>query len=424
MEKGITLVALIITVVIMIILSGIAIGGTIGNNGIFSKAKYAVNKYDEHSTNVDKELNETAEQMEENADEEVLEKAIVNVKCPSNRTINGKRASANNPIVPEGYTPIDAGEAKWGDGSSKPAQSSVGHGLVIKDDEGNEWVWVPVSTQMIKNMYETSSADIALTGETGATTKMYTKTTTIGKTGDTVTISRGIPNTTDYREPDLVVGSDSTSYDKNESYYKKILGYNTPKAMAEAFTADYANMIESIQKYGGFYIGRYELSNEGVQKGKATLTNQKWYNLYKKCTTLNASEKVESRMIWGIQFDLTCDFISKKGERKSITDSTTWGNYKNSTGNAAVMDGTTQKYGSKQVTGFSEYWKANNIYDIAGNCWEWTQEAFSTEGRARRGGDFYVNGSSDPASKRNKMSTTRTTGTAPRYGSRPTLIIE
>ena len=72
-------------------------------------------------------------------DEEVLEKAIVNVKCPSNRTINGKRASANNPIVPEGYTPIDEGEAKWGDGSSKPAQSSVDHGLVIKDDEGNEF---------------------------------------------------------------------------------------------------------------------------------------------------------------------------------------------------------------------------------------------------------------------------------------------
>ena len=70
MEKGITLVALMVTIVIMIILSGIVIGGTIGNNGIFSKAKYAVNKYDEHSTNVDKELNETAEQMEENADEE------------------------------------------------------------------------------------------------------------------------------------------------------------------------------------------------------------------------------------------------------------------------------------------------------------------------------------------------------------------
>ena len=114
---------------------------------------------------------------------------------------------------------------------------------------------------------------------------MYTKSTTIGKSGDTKTLSRSTPNTTVYREPDLVVGSDSTRYDKNESYYKTILGYDSPKAMAEAFISDYANMIASIQKYGGFYIGRYELSNEGVQKGKAILTNTNWYNLYKKCTT-------------------------------------------------------------------------------------------------------------------------------------------
>ena len=65
--------------------------------------------------------------------------------------------------------------------------------------------------------------------------------------------------------------------------------------MAEAFTADYANMIASIEKYGGFYIGRYELSNEGVQKEKATLTNKNWYELYKKCMTLNASGKVEKQ---------------------------------------------------------------------------------------------------------------------------------
>ena len=78
-------------------------------------------------------------------------------------------------------------------------------------------------------------------------------------------------------------------------------------------------------------------------------------------------------MIWGIQWDLACDFISKKGEQKSITNSTTWGNYPDSTGNAAVMDGETKKYGSKQVTGYSEYWKANNIYDLAGNCYEWTR---------------------------------------------------
>ena len=173
-----------------------------------------------------------------------------------------------------------------------------------------------------------------------------------------------------------------------------------PEALAEAFTADYANMINSIKKYGRFYIGRYELSNEGVKKGKATLTNANWYKLYKQCKTLNASEKVESRMIWGIQWDLACDFISKKGEQKSITNSATWGNYSNSTGNAAVMDGETKKYGSKQVTGYSEYWKANNIYDIAGNCWEWTQEAYFTFSRADRGGGYDSNGSSCPASYR------------------------
>ena len=167
--------------------------------------------------------------------------------------------------------------------------------------------------------------------------------------------------------------------------------------MAEAFTADYANMINSIKKYGRFYIGRYELSNEGVQKGKATLRNTNWYELYKKCTTLNASDKVESKMIWGIQWDLACDFISKKGEQKSITNSTTWGNYPDSTGNAAVMDGETKKYGSKQVTGYSEYWKANNIYDLAGNCTEWTQEANDTNYRASRGDDCNYNG---PASSR------------------------
>ena len=213
-------------------------------------------------------------------------------------------------------------------------------------------------------------------------------------------MSRSTTNTEEWREPDLIVGIDSASYDKTESYYKTILGYDSPKAMAEAFTRDYANMIASIQKYGGFYIGRYELSDEGVQKGKATLTMTKWYNLYKKCTTLNASDKVESKMIWGIQWDLACDFISKKGEQKSIINSTTWGNYSNSTENAAVMDGETKKYGSKQVTGYSEYWKANNIYDIAGNCWEWTQEANNTYYRAYRGGSYRSGGSSCPASSR------------------------
>ena len=405
-ERGITLVALVVTIVILLILAGVSLNLVIGNEGILTRSKEAANKYGKQAENEQQGLNDIetwlGEQFGDGTDsgeDKGVIKVPVNTKATKNGTIDGKEPNINNPIIPKGYTPINAGNATWGDGNSSPAQSSIDNGLVIKDDNNNEWVWIPVEASTLSNMYATSTKENGetISGDVGVTTKMYTKTTTIGKTGDTVTISRSTPNTTDYREPDLVVGSDSTSYDKNESYYKTILGYDSPKAMAEAFTTDYANMIASIQKYGGFYIGRYELSNEGVQKGKETLTYTNWYNLYQKCTTLNASDKVESKMIWGIQWDLACDFISKKGEQKNITNSTEWGNYSDSTGNAAVMDGETQKYGSKQVTGYSEYWKANNIYDLAGNCTEWTQEANDTNYRASRGDDCNYNG---PASSR------------------------
>ncbi len=394
-EGGITLVALVVTIVILLILAGVSLNLVIGNEGILTRSKEAVDKYGKQAENEQQALNDVEAWMDEQFGSTGMQKVTVNTKATKNGTIDGKEPNINNPIIPEGYTPINAGSATWGDGNSSPAQSSIDNGLVIKDDNKNEWVWIPVEASVLSGMYETSNDGIALSGDVGVTTKMYTKTTTIGRTEDTTTISRSTPNTTDYREPDL-----APDYDKNESYYKTILGYDSPKAMAESFTADYANMISSIKKYGGFYIGRYELSNEGVQKGKATLTEQNWYNLYKKCTTLNASEKVESRMIWGIQWNLTCDFISKKGDQKKITDSRSWGNYWDSTGDAAVMDGETKKYGSKQVTGYSEYWKANNIYDLAGNCWEWTRETCNTKDHANNGASCGYGGLGSPASTR------------------------
>ena len=389
-ERGITLVALVVTIVVLLILAGISLNLAIGNEGILTRSKEATNKYEKQAENEQQGLNDVDDWMDEQFGR--MQTVAVNTKATKNGTINGQEPNINNPIIPKGYTPINAGSATWGDGNSSPVQSSIDNGLVIKDDNNNEWVWIPVEASVLSGMYETSNEGIALSGDVGVTTKMYTKTTTIGKTGDTVTLPRSTPNTTGWREPDLV-----TDYDKDESYYKTILGYDSPKAMAKAFTTDYANMIASIQKYGGFYIGRYELSNEGVQKGKETLTYTNWYNLYQKCTTLNASDKVESKMIWGIQWDLACDFISKKGEQKSITNSTTWGNYPDSTGNAAVMDGETKKYGSKQVTGFSEYWKANNIYDLAGNCNEWSQEAGRNDFRMYRGSSYNSDGTSDSA---------------------------
>ena len=400
-EGGITLVALVVTIVILLILAGVSLNLVIGNEGILTRSKEAVDKYGKQAENEQQGLNNVETWLGEqfgdgtgSGEDKGVIKVPVNTKAKSNGTIDGKEPNINNPIIPKGYTPINAGSATWGDGNSSPVQSSIDNGLVIKDDNNNEWVWVPVEASILSSMYVTSTKTDGetISGDVGVTTRLYTNTTNIGKTGDTKTLSRSTPNTTGWREPDLV-----TDYDKDESYYKTILGYDSPKAMAETFTADYANMISSIKKYGGFYIGRYELSNEGVQKEKATLTNKNWYELYKKCTTLNASDKVESKMIWGIQWDLACDFISKKGEQKSITNSSAWGNYSDSTDPA--NKGNYEK-SKKKDTGSNEYWKANNIYDIAGNCYEWTQEASSTGSRTFRGGSYGHKGSSSPASRR------------------------
>ena len=85
-------------------------------------------------------------------------------------------------------------------------------------------------------------------------------------------------------------------------------------------------------------------------------------------------------------------------------DSSTWGNYNNYNAANNYTEGTAgyeKNAGSPQNTGSSENWKANNIYDLAGNCWEWTQEAHNTNLRANRGGYYSFNGSVFPASHRN-----------------------
>ena len=343
------------------------------------------------------------------AELEKVPQVEIDTIAEENGTIDGKKPNYKNPIIPEGYKPIDTETSEWGDGNSSPTQDSVDHGLVIRDDSNNEWVWIPVPdvTVMCDTSNQTEYTLCGTSGETSVKTKLYSKSEIIS--GQT----RTTPGTTTdpyYHEPDLVIGSDSASFDAQEKHYKTILGFDSKEKMAEAFVADYKKMIESIKTYGGFYIGRYELSDAGVQKDKPTLTDTDWYHLYNACkdTKLQASDKVKTQMIWGCQWDVTMNWLISSGAKTSDgvnKNSSTWGNYEDSTENAKVTvteeDGTTtNKYGRKQNTGYSEYWKANNIYDLAGNCFEWTQEAYSTNSRAYRGGYCDVPGSRFPASYR------------------------
>ena len=397
---------MVVTIVVLLILAGVSISLVVDKNGIIQKSKDARREYGQAKANEQEDLSNLSDMIDEATGK--VAKIDVNTKASKNGTINGEEGNSNNPTIPKGYTPINTETSNWGDGTSAPSQDSVDHGLVIKDDSNNEWVWIPVDETTLATMYTTSEDGKTLTG-TEVKTNLYSSTVTIGKDSNTKTITRTAPGTIGYkyREPDLVVGGDSISYDAKETNYKTILGKTgTKEELAQLFVDEYKDMIESIKTYGGFYIGRYELSEAGVQKNQPTLTTASWYNLYNACkdTKLQASDKVKTGMIWGCQWDVTMNWLISSGEKTSDEvnkDSSSWGNYKDSTGNAKVVvteNGTEKnKYGEQQNTGSSEYWKANNIYDLAGNCYEWTQEAVSTNYRADRGGSCKEVGSNSPA---------------------------
>ena len=324
---------MVVTIVVLLILAGVSISLLLDENGIIKKSKDARREYGTSKTNEQEQMDNANDWIEE-ATAEPTPKVNVNTKAGDNSTINGKKGNSNNPTIPKNYIPIDTATSTWGDGSTAPSQDSVNHGLVIKDEKNNEWVWVPVPdvTVMCDTSNTTEYTLCGTTGDTAVTTNKYSKSGIIsGKT-------RITPGTTsDFREPDLVVGS-GTEYDasdtSSDTYYKTILGdTGTKEQLAQLFADEYKAMIESVSKYGGFYIGRYELSKAGVQKDKATLTSTNWYNLYNVCrnSKLQASDKVKTQMIWGCQWDVTMNWLISSGAKTSNevnTDSSSWGNYK------------------------------------------------------------------------------------------------
>ena len=313
---------------------------------------------------------------------------------------NIKEVRQGNIPIPQGYNYIKGDKI----GGAVITDAASGEEKV-----GNEFVWVPVDT--LSNMAVPTSGTDANTNYRGV---LYNWST--DATGNTA--YDWSADSTSYREPaNLSSSYDSTS--KNSSWTSTL------------YQEEYNKMVKSVSEYGGFYIGRYEMSINATSKNaesksgatsatsKDSDTNQ-WYGLYNKAKTYapeknsdnteNASQKVVSSMIWGSQYDAMLRWMVNSGI-KNIT----------STSPTDLSIGTTSRNATRK-TGTVSKDKLSNIYDLLGNSREWTQEAADTnpDYRVSRGGNYDY--SSTPSNRASRSSLP--TSTYSNDGSRLTLYIK
>ena len=327
-------------------------------------------------------------------------------------------ASGDKVPVPNGYV-----------GSSVEGENEIDTGYVIYEGEEevtdsnvadaqknrNQYVWVPVAD--ISKFYGTDA-----NGKKWG--KIYTFSSSTSSSYDEITGTKPynwsesngvmtINSKTSYREPDVVPKNGSTGYDMDSRLKTLGLGAKTTHEFLNQLEKEFNNMVASVEKYGGFYIGRYETGNINqdtpvIQKGNTNISSQTWYNMYKRCKNIKgANTNVVTGMIWGNQWDRTLMWLIETGSKTKeeiADDSTSWGNYSNATFEYVNSSGSTatknENSSTRIPTGSTEYTKANNIYDLAGNVYDWTMEAYGTSGRVSRGGDYGYVGGSRPADSR------------------------
>ncbi|MDD2448021.1 MAG: hypothetical protein PHY91_10180 [Tissierellia bacterium] len=252
-------------------------------------------------------------------------------------TSNGRPATYYNPIVPKGFRVVNTEDASWDNIST-----DWNKGLVIEDDfgyadgkTGNQYVWVPVDGTNVK-------------------------------------------------------------YEKNFTYPSDY-GATNVNTIDDVFLSGTVKEQTQIDKYGGFYIARYEAGYYSDPINGSRITSRKGdevclYVPYEDAKIFTQgmynTEEVKSGLVTGTQWDTVLKWIGNSGI--SVTDSTSWGNHFNSPEPGA---------GEEHSAGFSEKWKANNIYDLAGDVLEWTTELHG-DYCVVRGGDRYNSGSDVPVSYR------------------------
>jgi len=377
-ERGITLIALVVTIVVLLILAGVTINAVFSDSGIIKKAQEAQNKANESVQKDMEQINALENWLNENTGESNKEVNISTLVGKEAVTKNTKAVDAygNKITIPKGFKVLahgtEAGSATYTySGDTIPA---VQDGIVIEDTQtetaGNQFVWVPVGT---------------INNKTGDS-KGATSTITLGRYSD-FTAKDGIyiptQNAEDYTQEVLI-----------DTDYKELNIFREGTKSENATARDLKTFIETSLANGGYYIARYEASkNTTTNKieskyDKTVLKNITQPNAAKIAREMYGEVKENDKLVYA------SDLVNSYAWDTAIIFIQTY-----STGTDASSYASKNKSTSFAKTGINPD-KYCNICDMSGNVDESTTETSINTSfyYVRRGGDYYNTGDYDKAS--------------------------
>ena len=329
-DKGITLIALVITIIILLILAGISISA-LTNQGLFKNAKAAQNATEKAKEEQGQRLNEYEDEINkylENEDEntKAFKEKVGKVLSTTDNT-EIKDAKNNKIVVPAGFKIIEGA-------------TTVDKGIVIEDvtetaTKGSQFVWIPVGT---------------ITKSDGTTA--------------TITLGRySFDSTTGVESAYL---GDFVEEDSSQA--------STLKKWGNTIAKNITNFKNSVATNGGYYIGRYEArtvtARNAAGNALTQITEKGTENIYNYVTQLQAaqlsqnmynSDKFTSDLMNSYAWDTATVFIQNCGT-----------NSKYSRQNS--LNTSLSQTGTNSLTDTSKTDVQCNIYDMASNIWEWTTE--------------------------------------------------
>ena len=376
--KGITLVALVVTIVVLLILAGVSINSVLGENGIIIKAKEAAEKT---ATAQEREM------IERNLLEQELENSLA-TPTPKPQPTDGVKMPTGFYYVGGTKTSGIVISDNVNDKDKYKNKAVVGTDLL-----GNQYVWIPCTTD------STSS-------------KLQYARTEWGVEEDGDDNSRAIKDELTLTDASVTYSDADTANGINADVSKEIVA----QIKAEK---------TSVAKYGGYYIGRYEVGKNGdtavVKYNQTPYASITWSTAYGLAKKIITNSEATSYLCSSYAWDTAVNFIQNNSTAKNYATSIEGfnGNWnpqavKDPSGNVIKPAGTSQQLNTGLTTQFC------NIFDMGGNEAEFTTELNpgTSETVVLRGGYYY---SDTPAGYRWDVNSG---GACIDYGFRATLFLK